>query len=638
MSGKQKDDLGRTTIPRKIVFFDCESHVDTETETNITHHRFRLAAVGTYIHVGHGRYKETDARVVFGQDQLQRYVIGSAWVNPRVWVMAHNLTYDLTVGGFWRLFRCGDLVLDLIESENVIRTGDNPHTPRNMSGYYPLILEDPPIVIPAKTSDGRRLVFVDSLNYFRASLKEIGKWAGIEKMAMPEWAADDNVWAEYCLHDVRVLASAVTKLIGWWYGQNLGRWRTTTPSLAMTCFRSRFLQRKLIQPYEPWVRVLERSAYYGGRTQPFFIGRVQDRIYKLDVNSMYPYVMHSYSYPCRYVTGVETEGLDAVPPVGDYEGIIARVEVEIDTPIVPLRTKRGVIYPVGRFVTTLAGPELGLVAQRGKILRWGAWAVYERDSIFRRYVEYFHALKESASEQSDAAGRQLAKLLLNSLYGKFGQRGGKWKLVPNAIALPHYGTYEEVVAGSDTITKLLSWPPYVLQQVDDDDCRVAWPAIAAYVTSYARVYLLRIIETAGWEHVYYCATDSVIVDDVGLEKLIEAGLTSSSRLGHLKLEAEAEDYECRGIHWYRLDDDWTIGCVKPAATQVGDGVWIEDKWISLAGLLRAGLPDDYITSRIIKQKAGGYFGGRIMEDGRVLPYDASELVGDLLPVSFTLGE
>jgi len=43
---------------------------------------------------------------------------------------------------------------------------------------------------------------------------------------------------------------------------------------------------------------LEREGYNGGRNECFYIGTLNSqKYYKLDVNSMYPYVMQNNKYP-----------------------------------------------------------------------------------------------------------------------------------------------------------------------------------------------------------------------------------------------------------------------------------------------------------------------------------------------------
>ena len=42
--------------------------------------------------------------------------------------------------------------------------------------------------------------------------------------------------------------------------------------------------------------------------------------------------------------------------------------------------------------------------------------------LFKDYIEYFYELKENAAKNGDAAQKVIAKLFLNSLYGKFGTK------------------------------------------------------------------------------------------------------------------------------------------------------------------------------------------------------------------------
>ncbi len=57
--------------------------------------------------------------------------------------------------------------------------------------------------------------------------------------------------------------------------------------------------KKMLVHMKPEVIKLEIDSYRGGRNECFFIGEAHGEFYKLDVNSMYPYVMATHYYPIK---------------------------------------------------------------------------------------------------------------------------------------------------------------------------------------------------------------------------------------------------------------------------------------------------------------------------------------------------
>ena len=116
----------------------------------------------------------------------------------------------------------------------------------------------------------------------------------------------------------------------------------------------------------------------------------------------------------------------------------------------------------------------------------------------------------------DLTLRLIAKLLLNSLYGKFGQRPN----LPVTILVDEYQKLRKLltdetihITGLRTVSddKIL----VCYKKINDEDCDPGNTsvAIAAFVTSYAREELRHWLEEAtkvSPEPAYYCDTDSVM--------------------------------------------------------------------------------------------------------------------------------
>jgi hypothetical protein len=122
---------------------------------------------------------------------------------------------------------------------------------------------------------------------------------------------------------------------------------------------------------------------------------------------------------------------------------------------------------------------------------------------FKSYVNHFYDEKAKAEASGDKAGRLIAKIMLNSLYGKFAQRNDRFRdyfLWPQRMGCP--GGFVVEAEYDDFKLKVISKPsPHRgLYNV----------ATAASITGFVRAMMMKAIyETDP----YYCDTDSIITDD-----------------------------------------------------------------------------------------------------------------------------
>lgn len=276
-----------------------------------------------------------------------------------------------------------------------------------------------------------------------------------------------------------------------------------------------------------------RDAYYGGRVEVFrerfdctdaseHRGLGYNVLNYGDVNSMYPWAMLG-AMPTEL--SFVREGKIDVEQVGKkYLGFVrCKVVVPRDCylPPLPYRSDGKLIFPTGVFSGTWTSEELAtLRLVGGRIIRVDSSVWFRGRPIFTDYVRYWYAFRDKMKRDYDLAMDMIAKLFLNSLYGKMGmnsERERLWffptdeefdnhKLVPLNPETPQFGAYKEVTH---------SEPPYVI------------PHIAAWVTSRSRVRLWRLMLdfiTKGYR-LYYCDTDSVVTD---------GPITDSAALGDLK--------------------------------------------------------------------------------------------------------
>jgi len=131
--------------------------------------------------------------------------------------------------------------------------------------------------------------------------------------------------------------------------------------------------------------------------------------------------------------------------------------------------------------------------------------------IFNEYISKWRAIKEQAARNKNNGLKQLAKIMLNSLYGKFAQSIDN---VETFFEFGENGSLTVSEGGFDGKTSLKNM------------------GIAAMITSYAREILLDVANLLSPNEFLYCDTDSIIMTESGWRKIREVkGLLDKAEFG-----------------------------------------------------------------------------------------------------------
>ena len=464
----------------------------------------------------------------------------------------------------------------------------------------------------------RTITLLDSTNFFKVPLSQLGKVLGLEKVRIEDFSkVSDRKLEQRVIVDVKILARAITSFFEFILSENLGNHGYSIASASFKAFRRKFLDGEIEPPRDPEIIKLESDSYFGGRVECFRLGHYQGDFYILDVNSLYPFVMKTNIFPTRcigYYRGGSPETLKNIIDSGYL--VIARVILRTDQPIYPFRGER-LIFPVGEFETVLATPELKIALERGHVKEVKEFSVYEGRPLFREFVEYFFKKRLESKRQKNRVMDLFYKIILNSLYGKFGQRIRKWHRIEEA--LPEDPPEKTVMfpdrPGYYRAVKFDGW--YWVLEREKRTSALTFIAIASHVTSYARAYLWSLMEKAGREEVFYCDTDSVFVTRKGYMRLRE--LIHPTELGKLSLEAQSSWLDIRGLKDYAYEGCEKIKGVGKYIKKLGENIYLVKEWLRSKSLVRKGLSSPYV---LLKEKklARKYLKGIVTSSGKVLPF------------------
>ena len=353
-----------------------------------------------------------------------------------------------------------------------------------------------------------------------------------------------------------------------------------------------------------------RESFFGGRVNnlKFYHSVEEDEEIKyLDVCSLYPYVLKNRKFPIGHPEIIR-ENFDY--SLKSYFGFV-KCKIEpprgLYLPVLPYMTKDKLLFPLclncfntqnsncickdREIINTWTTEELKLAIEKGYIIR----EIYEilhypdsctNDTLFKAYVDMWLKIKQEASgwptwcnneenkqkyikEYQDNEGIQLeyekieknealrfiAKIMLNSFWGKLAQRPNQSR---TKIINSYDEYYELIVDQRKEITGEL--------MVNEDTLIVTWEwleaefdtvknyniAVGSYVTAYARIKLYEImeeIENIRPFSLLYHDTDSVMF----VRKINDPKIKCGDYLGELTDEIE-KNYGsgARGIKFVSL--------------------------------------------------------------------------------------
>jgi hypothetical protein len=234
---------------------------------------------------------------------------------------------------------------------------------------------------------------------------------------------------------------------------------------------------------------------------------------------MYPYLLSERDYPVKplyYRQGISPREL--VDLAGAY-GVIASVSVFSQVPEYPHRTDDGVRYPVGRYDTTLTGPEILSLWDEGGIVSVRGVAVYALGRPYAGVMGDLLAARAECRQRGDYGYEMLFKLMANSLSGKLAQRPGHWKRLESNPHDTDWGVRYTLDTRTGIVTRDRIIAGICERWIDEPHKPRLLGASYAYMTAYARMMMRSIREYAGERQVISQDTDGLWVLSEGLGRL-----------------------------------------------------------------------------------------------------------------------
>jgi len=580
-----------TSLPSQFIFFDTETKQVNGVHKCITHN-LKLGWA-CYWQRRSKNVEDTLSWKEFTRiDDFWDFVESKVRSKTRLILMAHNIVFDFTVvGGWYELVNRGWQLTRLYEKNHIF--------------------------IARYKKGSKAILVLDNMNYFACKLEQLGKEIGFEKLKIDFTKCTNKQLSIYCKRDVEILLRTWQKYFTWFKSNDLGTFGVTISGQAFNTFRHRFMNHDIFIHNRYYVSKLERESYFGGRTECFRLGSYSDdKYYNLDVNSMYPSVMLTEDFPMKFVNFDLDCGIGKLSIYLKRYCCVARVKVNTKKPILPVRKNIKVIFPVGSFEAVLTSGELKLALKENVITKVISVALYEKGKIFSGFVRFFYNQRLEAKENSNSSYSQFYKIIMNSLYGKFGQLMGEWetcgKCDPKEVKY-----WRESVHGDPKVYKYRKINGLIQRYEKKREAFNSFCAIASHVTGYARVKMWSLMTKAERENVYYCDTDSLFVNSEGYRNLQSE--LSSTEIGKLKIENEASYLKLLGCKQYIFGDKQKHKGRKNNAVKLSDNVYRQSQWSTLKTLIQNENLKDYRVTEVVKHFTGIYDKGHLLSNGTVVP-------------------
>lgn len=449
--------------------------------------------------------------MTFGED-IDSFINYCSLINESSSFYFHNLKFD------------GEFIIHYLLTHGFVHVNEK----KLGVNQFSTIISDLNVFycIKVKFKEDVIISFFDSLKLLNFSVEEVAKAfnLSIKKLEIDYKAKREkghkitDEEKEYLKHDVMIMSLALKKMF------EMKITRMTIASNAMNFFKDTISKKRFEEWFKPPLYDKDlRQAYKGGFTylNEIYRGKEVKEGIVLDVNSLYPSVM--YYSPMPYGEGIYFDG--KYVPDKLYNLYIQNItcQFRIKKDMIPtIQIKNNLSFVPTEYLSssngesinlTLTNVDLKLFLEHYDIYdvsyNWG-WKYKSSTKIFKSYIDYWNELKVKATKEGNKPLRTIAKLMLNSLYGKFAASPEGRSKIPYL---------------DNNIVK------YKLSELEE---RTAYYLpISIFITSWARDKTIRSAQ-AVYHRFIYADTDSLHLEGTDIPENL---LISDTELGKWKIES-----------------------------------------------------------------------------------------------------
>lgn len=589
-----------TSIPQNLIFVDVESRSRPDPEGGGVLQSFRLGVAISVQRFG-DQWKRRDVLHFTTTFDFWEFVTSKATPKKPVWIFSHNLSCDAAWLGTWEQMEEQNLKL------NVPCANCGEYQKGPCKDHHPFrgtaVITDPPVILCLRSRAGV-IRMVDTMNYWKTSVYKLGQGVGYPKILILGSNPDDDVLFQLCEADATIIERTMCGLLDEWDHDQCGHFTATAAGLGWAAFRKTIAAKEILVCHDEPQISMQRAAYYGGQAEAFFVGAVREPVSLFDVRSLYPSVMRENRFPVEFLEMEENISPGECLRRLSFDCAVAHVVLRTERAGYPLRLRGGVKrvglvpdvavdgrlriepdrlgFPIGRYATHLAGPELLRAIARDECEEIISIAWFRSGRIFQNFVDIWFSKRPLHISPATFTKDLLCKTVLNSLSGYLAKHKIRWKERPDLRPLYRWGEWLGIQAQTDKITKYRSVGGAVQELEEPGESRDSFPAISAYITAYGREQMLWLREQCPPETVYYQDTDSLVLNCEGENVLRGRKLIGTGELGRLRFMHTLPGLVIHAVKDYEFEGHRVIAGVREKATVEGPGRFRQERWESIA--------------------------------------------------------
>ena len=437
-----------------------------------------------------------------------------------------------------------------------------------------------PFIVEIKTENGTGVIRDATDLYPKMKLERVGEIIGMAKKDMPKEVFSIRELIPYCLRDCEILEQslkklkeAVNEIFDYKPTKLVSVYKLGYDLLQQQTRKEEYIKEngKKVSKYGYWWFSgkihktcnprLTIQASRGGRIEAYKWSTPTNRkifkdIWKVDNNSMYPYVCCTRRFPDvraerqlkEHELAIETLDLKEVDDFFSHLGI-SRVTIkapDMYLPYLSIRHRGSSIYPKKAI---LEGAWTNFEI-REAVIKYGykLLEIHEslryKDMPFSMFKTYFNKLYE-IKKNNTGEMKEIAKILANSSTGRFAM---KLKIQDEqVIKLQDLSKWQ--MKGYEGIVTLDNGLVIIRKQLERLHLsNKSNPSIYAHITAYARDELYKKLIKIPEEDLLYATTDAIIFKDKENLKHFKIG----TEMGEWKVEEKGDTAEIWNEQFYEI--------------------------------------------------------------------------------------
>lgn len=540
------------------MFFDCESKSERVDKEEIQ--SWRMGAAIRWRHgLKRGDYAEHG---LFDNPQsLWKWVDEFCHPEQRTVVFAHNLGYDTRIAQ----------ILDILPTLGWSLEWCN--LDRNVSAMK-------------WSSDHGTLVFADTWTWLPLPLESVAPTVGMAKLKMPTPKASPIKWERYCANDAEIGYRVVKELLAYIDTEDLGNWQPTGAGMAYATWRHKFLTHKVLVHDDENAIAAERAAMHTGRAEAWKHGYLMgDRWTEVDLRNAYISIAANTDLPCKLRMATGALSVTQYRKLLVSNRILAYCYIETSSPIVPYRDSDRTLWPIGHFESWLWDAEIDLLIEAGQYVKIKKAYVYTAKPILADWAKWVLATIAPSNEVESPVIRTWLKHCSRALIGRIALRTPSWEQFGDN---PTGNTGITYMHDADTGKqhRLMHVGDRTLIETERREGRDSLPAVTGYIMSACRALLWTAMDAAGEGELAHVDTDSMILSQRGLQRVLEAWGSSFESVWQIK--GTWRKLVVYGPRNYRCADQRKSAGIPKKAIETSPNVFTGEQWHGLASDIEAG--------------------------------------------------